>query len=114
MSKTYHSDKLGAVTIPEPDKPAQGHTPGPWWTVGSSQTSILQGDKHDPQIVATTETGDIMNVESYAECIANARLIASAPDLLAACKEADALLNDTTAVRKILRAAIAKAEGRAE
>lgn len=57
------------------------HTPGPWWSVG---TGVLAGDKNDPQVIASTETGDVMNVEASEEQEANARLIAAAPELLAA------------------------------
>lgn len=88
----------------EQHKPAQGHTPGPWEVRLSSGS-----DGRFISIIGETWPLAHVYTNEIVECEANARLIAAAPDLLAACKEADALLNDTTAVRKILRAAIAKA-----
>lgn len=99
---------------------APGFTPGPW--------SVRNGD---------TVVGPLGNV--VAECCgysvdataaaqrkqggreANAALLAAAPDLFAACKIVDGLcrtVNDITficasnALRELLRAALAKAEGR--
>jgi hypothetical protein len=93
------------------------HTPGPW---------IYDAQCIDPIIIATEdrETG-LARVQSWSgtpsgeECIANARLIAAAPELLQALK---GLLAYTLHIMEpgdnaetlAARAAIAKAEGRAE
>jgi hypothetical protein len=68
------------------------HTPGPWKVVPFSDPS-----KTIPHIMATSQsqTGHPIEiavlwasaVDSPEECIANARLIAAAPDLLAAMKD---------------------------
>jgi hypothetical protein len=100
------------------------HTPGPWvvapercanWWGKHEAGTVVVGPDHDP-ICATNDDGI-----ATTDDIANAILIAAAPDLLAACKEfADAVYD--TATRKhcggVMRdrlarldAAIAKAEG---
>lgn len=106
------------------------HTPGPWKVWDHAPYSVWLGDKS--QVAAcrwTTDDGkpEPECVQSDAEAQANARLIASAPDLLAALKR----LIDNPGPRKAddefvahkklgahieavsaARAAIAKAEGR--
>jgi hypothetical protein len=62
-----------------PEKPRNAHTPGPWWI-----ENYFARPKHcDPyfQVVA-----DKSGIASVYENEANARLIAAAPELLAACK----------------------------
>ena len=61
--------------------PETQHTPGPW-TVTPSGGVITDND--DPEVICWTEINDIMAVEREA----NARLIAAAPALLAACEAA--------------------------
>lgn len=61
------------------------HTPGPW-IVGSNGTTVLHMDDTDldhpyPAVVNTVSGRDSME---YGEACANARLIAAAPELLAA------------------------------
>jgi hypothetical protein len=91
------------------------HTPGPWEIVGM---------KKEPQTV-----GAIVSYHSYRDgkyvcgmsvCIygeeaeANARLIAAAPDLLAACERALEKLNligGLPATIRVLQEAISKAKG---
>jgi len=90
------------------------HTPGPW-LVDPERPYVVTDDAHNPMDVA------------YSECdgqvgLANARLIAAAPDLLAACEAADKWFDGWCAsatccahtgkeVHLQIRAAIAKAEG---
>lgn len=88
------------------------HTPGPW---------IL--DEYGPEFTMRTVRGKslgggtevaIITTGSYSDEVeeANARLIAAAPELLEACKQAEwqyEQLGDSRAI-KMLRAAIAKAE----
>lgn len=91
------------------------HTPGPWkWD--ESYGAIVAGEGPNMLVTPIWKSSPAWG---YSENIANARLIAAAPDLLAACK---ALLSRVDAnggtVRSItgeqivaIRAAIAKAEG---
>lgn len=92
------------------------HTPGPWEIVPFAKTNVRQvgGDRGVASCggYATTMRGDVA-----AENEANARLIAAAPDLLAACKLALFQTDEPYAphnvdnARKLLEAAVAKAEG---
>lgn len=89
-----------------------GHTPGPW-----EIRTVKQGYPY--QIVAPNGT-HVRNVTRWAalsvpalpEGQANARLIAAAPDLLAACKLALESGEFLCGEDGIVKAAIAKAEGR--
>jgi hypothetical protein len=82
-----------------------GHTPGPWIV-------DAYGD-------VTANGEDVAHVVSYYgvdECIANARLIAAAPEMLAALRGFLAEFGDKTdnnANVRAAREAIAKTEGRA-
>ena len=80
------------------------HTPRPW-TVESDGTTVTMGG----QCVITAPAPDMANIE---EQRANAALIAAAPDLLTACREAMALIDDSNApgALLILGVAIAFAE----
>lgn len=96
------------------------HTPGPWETrrsrtpdnTGGYDYAIVDKDK---QIIA--EAFEHTDKESCdfvkAPVEANARLIAAAPDLLSACKEALSAFyqNDIEDAKSALKMAIAKAEG---
>ena len=62
------------------------HTPGPWHTNGGQIKT--EANVYDGGIIATV---GIVNHQDATD-IANARLIAAAPDLLAACQAADELL----------------------
>lgn len=87
------------------------HTPGPWNTVrstaggGSARLDVVSnGTEFQPSFVA----GDMMPDD--------ARLIAAAPDLLAACRavaDADRLnVAEINAALRLVDAAIARAEGK--
>lgn len=85
------------------------HTPGPWHvSSNTAQDLVCAGD----EVVADCTTGDLPDIS-----IANARLIAAAPELLEACKSLlpegwdDGVMDHMPGV-KIARLAIAKAEGR--
>jgi len=102
------------------------HTPGPW--------SALTSDGRNYEIVGGQEAEYIAIVEAIfqpQQNAANAQLIAAAPDLLEACKRASAVVTKfynavadrmgewesdgpcpLYKIEKVLRAAIAKAEGR--
>lgn len=99
-----------------------GHTPGPWrWDKGvdddPTRCFVTQGIQGQPEyVIAEIQNGapgDCLETEE-----ANARLIAAAPDLLAACKEfvRKCECGEAKSVRSYaqMAAAIAKAEGRDE
>lgn len=69
---------------------AATYTPGPWFVSGPFVGPRLAPDS-GIQIKVARVAGD----ECDSECIANARLIAAAPDLLAALEEAVALADQT-------------------
>jgi hypothetical protein len=83
------------------------HTPGPWRAgEGDESHLVFMGEE---AIADTWLRGDCGDAE------ANARLIAAAPDLLVACKEALDFVHDMNAANRQARRqildAIAKAEG---
>ncbi len=98
-----------------------GHTPGPW------TVSPLNGRDVGPVRAFTFEGTDVQQLQSVAlvraraESDANARLIAAAPELLAALKTVkpwfelwlpDAIGPAEQNLLRLVDAAIAKAEGR--
>lgn len=83
------------------------HTAGPWVV---QQTAV-----YDAIYGAHGEMVSFVSIRETREARANARLIASAPELLAACKLAMVHYRDLRLnVRQALAAAIARAEGRAQ
>jgi len=94
------------------------HTPGPWGVIENSDqadmiVSICKEKIDGPRIVVDPDSG-IMG-RDVAQAIANACLIAAAPELLAACKYALSKLpldrkGEDTYLR--LAEAVNKAEGR--
>jgi len=107
----------------ESDKDSRGYTKGEWWidkgdfgyTVKAEQ-SIVKGFDDDNDI-EIAELNTYLDNES--EVIANAQLIASAPDLYEACKEAsewlvlmEAYIPLHSLILDGLNKALAKAEGK--
>lgn len=101
------------------------HTPGEW-RAGIEGDDCYPTPEEDSLEIACVphNTFDAIDVfcasrdggeASYAEHVANARLIAAAPDLLAACKRAEAAYGAGNwageEIGEQLQAAIAKAEG---
>ncbi len=101
------------------------HTPGPWQALDNNHTGIDIDIKHEPfagGTIATIWNGADDDAPGEMEW-ANARLIAAAPDLLAACNELLAMLKEWSANPDemsgfsefkgvhVARAAIAKATG---
>lgn len=92
------------------------HTPGPW-----KVDKYIDSGK--PSLSVSANGSEVAQASSWAgdgadEAGANARLIAAAPELLEACREAKEVLDDlpcgaAEALKKI-DAAISKAEGNAE
>lgn len=80
------------------------HTKGKWEFKSVSNLIVsMEEEKIIARIIKSEFTGN-------AEEIANAQLIASAPDLLEACKQAIKVNHDPDYLYKTLRDAIAKAE----
>ena len=97
------------------------HTPGPWEVefndVGESGIRWITGHvtakahKYCGNSGPGARPDSVTHVSSMTA--ADAHLIAAAPDLLAACKEALHLLEPETDAKPMIEAAIAKAEGKA-
>ena len=86
------------------------HTPGPW--------NVYQPYKYEIHIRHGNDVKSIATIGSlwHVDFEANARLVASAPELLEACKDGLSIayesgLDDSDGVVKRMKAAIAKAEG---
>jgi hypothetical protein len=110
--------------------PNSEHTPGPWERVGASYIWKTGDNGAAVAIVAEPECSDSssfyqvrMASKRWDEAMANARLIAAAPELLEACKALYALFDDEGVFREewqdqasvafeAAEAAIAKAGGR--
>lgn len=96
------------------------HTPGPWIVSGDTYPIHIlaphRGGAHDPEHICTVG-GDFLCPESPDENEANARLIATSPNLLELCEEALAHLQalvytpDRERLRLSLRKAIHTARG---
>lgn len=92
------------------------HTPGPWF-IGSDENEIDAPDPINPSLpwyIATAHR--YVGIEDEDQMSANARLIAAAPDLLAACEQLLATEQgvgpyEWERARIAARAAIAKAKG---
>jgi hypothetical protein len=106
------------TTGEEPQHELRAHTPGPWRAHYGWQSDGLTAP--DPMYPEWSEiTGGSFDDENRLSVsghigIANARLIAAAPDMLDALKEAQVVIDADDCVETSLRisAAIAKAEGR--
>lgn len=98
------------------------HTPGPWRVERSPNRKVLcvfGGAEFDTWICGELQANNHTRIDT-SECLANANLIAAAPDLLAELKSAVAILTENgklvfdgvhgVAVNR-MKAAIAKAEG---
>ena len=94
------------------------HTPGPWVAGKVPQNPYPDppGDKWSIQAASAWWIADVYpfagGCQDDSETQANARLIAAAPDLLAACKTvSEHVGRECRACQETLLAAIAKAEG---
>ena len=105
-----------------------GHTPGPW-AIDLERPMVLGGDsrevyaltpdgRHVERGVASLlfDTDEYPDGAAYLEDVANARLIAASPDLLAACVRLlsyyeNGEIHDFKAVVAEVRGAVAKAKG---
>jgi hypothetical protein len=91
------------------------HTPGPWTIAKSGEHIEIRGNPQTTNMVNSdlARCGGPKSWLDESEVEANARLIAAAPDLLAACKAVIVTLKIASEVDAIpqLLAAIRKAEG---
>ncbi|PJL51459.1 hypothetical protein B9Y74_05540 [Stenotrophomonas maltophilia] len=97
------------------------HTPGPWGIERTDDTNWIGFMRpHDPkkvELIVCTTSRELLTDEALARNDANARLIAAAPDLLAALQVAELALRErglrACGEYKQIEAAIAKATGEA-
>ena len=92
------------------------HTPGPWFTTDNKRAPLFISEAHGEDIATVHDRG------TAGTDVANARLIAAAPDLLAALRDLLAYCDNTVpyfrtnsaeaAIAAQADAAIAKAEGK--
>lgn len=87
------------------------HTPGPWEIAefGRNHTILIYG----PDEILVADCGGILR-RSHEEMESNARLIAAAPDLLAALEDVVRVADRDTVIFDVARAAIAKAKGESQ
>jgi len=95
------------------------HTPGPW-EVGPqdwSRTRVFQEQQGSRRILANCDLNELRETHGYQEeALANARLIAAAPDLLAACRDVLEFLDNGTPLHpgsfleQEIRAVVTRAE----
>lgn len=87
------------------------HTPGPWMLDPAHPLMVYCGDALGSRVADLSQPGHGI---PWAQEEANARLIAAAPDLLAACRRLRSVINDHVSLADVdaLDSAIAKAEGR--
>lgn len=97
------------------------HTPGPWKAVqaGSRVRSGPGGDLYECEddCIVDQNNVEVLGCSEWLRCKpGDMELIAAAPDLLAACKEALTCMEyecSPRSTRELLASAIAKAEGKA-
>lgn len=123
MSKLSHSNPFLDDVLHEGNKdqtlgqtapqPAQAHTPGPWTQGKKYPAIILSNNENGNRFVATTCRNSDDEYQPTEKELANARLIAAAPDLLEVLKEiVETLDDDCSEGFSKARVAIAEAEGR--
>jgi hypothetical protein len=102
-----------APQINEPHQPAVSNseqgafTPGPW-RLHSNLTDRICSGPIGPEAIDIADCSAVRRPASSGELSANARLIAAAPDLLAACKDC---LGNRGDWLDVMGAAIRRAEG---
>lgn len=98
-------EDLGASNFGETVAPT--YTPGPWQACDRVVVVTVEGHGYGTHIADCAVGGANGKMQ-----IANARLIAAAPDMLAALKAVVSVADRATVEFDMARAAIAKAEGR--
>ncbi len=112
------------LNLPSTNKSDMKSTRGPWKASLSPENQLFKKDRIEVVAASIYDEkgiiGEVWTRNNYEETQANARLIATAPDLLEACWEAYQLLFDEygnsehPGVMNILTQAIVKAERRSE
>jgi len=96
----------------------QQHTPGPWVVgPGYSEDGFREVPVGHPTALGTITTAVAIDTAGLGSQDANARLVAAAPELLAAARAVNDFINgvaDAVEPFALVRAAIAKATGTAE
>jgi hypothetical protein len=91
------------------------HTPGPWRFYGDEIVRHINGSLGDPTVCSLVGTSGNPYAENENEFMADASLIAAAPDLLSALQSVQAAWDEnrllTSDEAASVRAAIAKATG---
>lgn len=106
MQGTTTETESSAIPTGDQSAAIAAHTPGPWAIHPDSPFEVMMDDGDVCPLVATVAAD---NATSLVQAMADARLIAAAPDLLAACKDMMEGRGDWGAR---IAEAIAKAEGR--
>lgn len=111
-------DLLDREDEPREDRPRNTHTSGQYFTPGPwlPRFDAVTGHGRERAVVESEDARFQLADCGFASsrvAVANARLMAAAPNLLAACKHAVRLMDTmaNTQATKILLRAIAKAEG---
>ena len=86
------------------------HTPGPW-NICASTPSLIEAAHHNVNDVTIAQAFEPQGSASLPEMWANARVIAAAPDLLAALQEVVEISDRKHDAWDKARAAIARARG---
>lgn len=114
--KTTKQDRMTAIEPPPTTHEASTHTSGPWEV--SSSVIVVSNNADKLRIICSTASFDALqeHAPTMSEAIANARLIAAAPELLAILQRFYAATYGNTDLIPQLdfeqaRAVIAKAEG---
>jgi hypothetical protein len=98
------------------------HTPGPWHTGDINEHGAITIYSDESNYVASAYLArwssawtpeETLHSPDNVEAVANAHLIAAAPDLLAACEAYIEWRADMEVIQERMRAAIAKARGEA-
>lgn len=87
---------------------SNAHTPGPWIIYDREIRPAKERRKTEREGLVTTIVTADTDLDGYGDEMANLRLIAAAPDLLAAL---EAVINDDVGGMAKARAALAKANG---
>lgn len=66
-----------------------GHTKGPWLIDGQTVYALVREGRHDVNRFSARVQSSGLSAADDAECEANARVMATAPDLLEALRELD-------------------------
>lgn len=112
MANDYPHDYADALKRDVALRTPIGHTPGPWGFTYDGGGDYSIGPADDPQVDRIAHVAETMSGHGdWERRMADARLIAAAPDLLHACEAAlnDRMFKDWPEIATLLIAAIKKA-----